>query len=103
MEIATANALYRYFEELYGLNQNVIVLCGTNMFDIMDKHECHMDEIMITIPRLISYRFVRDTDKIILIQSDGLMSFANDITFLSADYFEFCLPFLIVVLAILFI
>ena len=34
MEIATADALFRYFEELYGLNQNVIALCGTDLFDI---------------------------------------------------------------------
>ena len=55
MEIATANALFRYFEELYGLNQNVIALCGINVFDITDKYERRMDEVMITIPRLVPY------------------------------------------------
>lgn len=85
MEIATANALYRYFEELYGLNQNVIALCGTDLFDIMAKPEHRIDEIMITIPRLVPYKF-RDADKIMLIQSDGLMNFASDIPFLDTDY-----------------
>ena len=85
MEKATANALFRYFEELYGLNQNVIALCGTDLFDIMGKQEHRIDEIMITIPRLIPYKF-RDADKIMLIQKDGLMSFVNDIPFLGLDY-----------------
>ena len=86
MEITTANALFRYFEELYGLNQNVIALCGINVFDITDKQERRMDEVMITIPRLVPYKFVRDTDKIMLIQSDGLMNFVDDIPFIGADY-----------------
>ena len=85
METATANALFRYFEELYGLNQNVIALCGINVFDITDKYERRMDEVMITIPRLIPYK-LRDADKIMLIQKDGLMSFVNDIPFLGLDY-----------------
>lgn len=86
MEIATVNALFRYFEELYGLNQNVIALCGINVFDITDKHERRMDEVMITIPRLVPYKLVRNTDKIILIKSDGLMSFADEIPFIGTDY-----------------
>ena len=86
MEITTANALFRYFEELYGLNQNVIALCGITVFDITDKQERRMDEVMITIPRLVPYKFVRNTDKIMLIQSDGLMNFVDDIPFIGADY-----------------
>ena len=33
MTIVTANALFRYFKTLYNLNQNMIALCGADVFD----------------------------------------------------------------------
>ena len=81
MEIATADALFRYFEELYGLNQNVIALCGTNGFDIMEKQERRMDEVMITIPRLVPYGKNKKSKLYEIKKSDGLMNFLEDITF----------------------
>ena len=86
MEITTANALYRYFEELYGLNQNVIALCGINVFDITDKQERRMDEVMITIPRLVPYGKNKKSQLYEIKKSDGLMNFLEDITFLKGGY-----------------
>ena len=86
MEIATANALFRYFEELYGLNQNVIALCGINVFDITDKYERRMDEVMITIPRLVPYGKNKKSQLYEIKKSDGLMNFLEDIAFLKEGY-----------------
>lgn len=33
MKITTANALFRYFKTLYGLNQTLTILCGTDILD----------------------------------------------------------------------
>jgi len=80
------DALFRYFETLYNLNQHLIVLCGTNSFDHMPEQECHIDEVIMNIPRLIPYKFKKNSDKITLINSDGLMRFSSDIPTLTDDY-----------------
>ena len=33
MNVEIASALYRYFEALYELNQNIMVLCGIDVLD----------------------------------------------------------------------
>ena len=88
MEIATVNALFRYFEELYGLNQNVIALCGTNAFDLLEQQgqAQRIDGVMITIPRLIPYGFNKSSNLYEIKSSDGLMNFSEDITFLKESY-----------------
>lgn len=52
MTITTANALFRYFETLYGLNQNLIVLCGTDVFDHQGEQERRIDELMMAVPSM---------------------------------------------------
>ena len=86
MTIGTANALYRYFELLYGLNQNLIVLCGTDVFDHKGEQERRIDEVIIAIPRLVPYGFHKKTGAYKLEKTDGLMNFSDDILFLETEY-----------------
>lgn len=86
MTITTANALFRYFETLYSLNQNVIVLCGTDVFDHKGEQERRIDEVIMAVPRLVPYGFNRKTGVYEIEKADGLMKFSDDISFLSADY-----------------
>ena len=86
MTITTANALFRYFEILYGLNQNLVVLCGTDVFDHKGEQERRIDELLMGVPRLVPYAFDKKTATYRIENADGLMKFSNDIPFLSADY-----------------
>ncbi len=86
MNVTTIKALFRYFEALYNLNKNLLTLCGTNAYHHADGQEDYIDEIIITIPRLIPFKFRRNSDEIILINTDGLMRFSNDILCISRDY-----------------
>ena len=88
MKISIANALFRYFEELYGLNQNVLALCGTNAFDLLEQQEQakRIDGVMITIPRLIPYGSNKMTKIYEIKSADGLMNFSEDISFLKENY-----------------
>ena len=86
MTITTANALFRYFETLYGLNQNLIVLCGTDVFDHQGEQERRIDELMMAVPRLVPYSFKKKTATYEIETADGLMKFSDDIPFLSVDY-----------------
>ena len=86
MTTITIDALGRYFETLYCLNQNLIVLCGTDIFIHSGEQERRMDEIIIAIPRLIPYGFNKKSGMYEIKKTDGLMNFAEDITFLSEGY-----------------
>ena len=86
MTSIAVNALYRYFETLYSLNQNLIVLCGTNAYDHQSEQEQRIDEVMMAIPRLVPYSFDRKSGVYVIDQADGLMEFSGDLPFLSADY-----------------
>lgn len=86
MTITTASALYRYFETLYGLNQNLMVLCGTDVFDHKGEQERRIDELMMAVPRLVPYGFNKKTATYEIEITDGLMKFSEDIPFLEADY-----------------
>ena len=86
MEITTANALFRYFETLYCLNQNLIVLCGTDVFDHMGEQERRIDEVIMSVPRLVPYSFNKKTATYEIEKSDGLIKFSDDISFLTEDY-----------------
>ena len=86
MTITTANALFRYFETLYGLNQNLIVLCGTDVYDHKGEQERRIDEVIMEVPRLVPYSFNKKTGAYEMARADGLMSFADDMLFLEADY-----------------
>lgn len=86
MTIDAANALFRYFESLYSLNQNLIILCGVDILDHKVDYEQRIDEIMMTIPRLLPYVHNKKTQSYEISPKDGLMNFSTDIPFLSADY-----------------
>ena len=81
-----ANALYRYFETLYGLNQNLIILCGVNIFDEKGQLEKYIEKVIMDIPRLVPYVFDRKTSSYRLEPKDGLMEFAEEIPFLQESY-----------------
>ncbi len=86
MTIAAVNALYRYFETLYGLNQNLIVLCGVDIVAYIGEQERRIDEVTMAVPRLVPYVYNKNTSVYEIKKTDGLMSFANDIPFLIDDY-----------------
>lgn len=86
MTIDAANALFRYFESLYSLNQNLIVLCGVDILDHKVDYEQRIDEIMMAIPRLVPYVFNKKSESYEISQADGLMKFSDDIPFLYEDY-----------------
>lgn len=86
MTVTTANALYRYFDTMYGLNQNLITLCGTDICDHMGEQERRMDELAIAVPRLVPYSFNKKAGIYEINKADGLMMFSDDIPFLREDY-----------------
>jgi len=86
MTIDTANALCRYFEALYNLNQNLIVLCGVGVIDSKGDPEKRLDDIIMSVPRLVPYNCNKETSEYKISRSDGLMRFSNDIPFLKDDY-----------------
>ena len=86
MTIPTMNALFRYFETLFTLNQKLLALCGANVFYQMQEQEKLIDEVIINIPRLVPYGYNYKTGMYKIIKSDGLMKFSDDISFLSGDY-----------------
>ena len=86
MTIETANALCRYFETLYSLNQNLMALCGEGIFDDKGNQSRLVDNIIMSIPRLIPLDFNKKTKKYRLAQAEGLMNFSDDIPFISGDY-----------------
>ena len=57
MEKNTLNALYRYFEALYEMNQNLIVLCGMNVIDNRCKYGKILENVIQAIPRLVPYDY----------------------------------------------
>lgn len=86
MKIKTANAIFRYLETLYDLNYNLITLCGTDIFYHICEQEQLVDKIIMDIPRLIPYGYDKSKSEYIIKNADGLMNFADDISFLSLDY-----------------
>ena len=83
MTVETAGALGRYFETLYTLNQNLIVLCGADICDSIE-FDRRVDEVVTAIPRLVPYRKVKSV--YIIEKSDGLMKFSQDLPFLGGEY-----------------
>lgn len=80
------NALFRYFETLYGLNQNLIILCGINIFDNGGKFEKYIEKVIMDIPRLVPYVHDYKTCGYKLEPKDGLLEFSEEIPFLQEDY-----------------
>ena len=72
MTITTADALYRYFEVIYNLNQNLITLCGTNILYHKEEQDRRIDEVVMAIPRLIPYSKNKQTGDYQIKKTDGL-------------------------------
>ena len=45
MTTKAANALYRYFETLYNLNQSLIKLCGIDVIDNSSLYEKYIEDM----------------------------------------------------------
>lgn len=86
MTIQIANALYRYFEALYELNQNILVLCGVDVLDNYEQYEKQVESVIQLIPRLVPYAQDKNTRGYKIISRDGLLEFSNEIPFLNMDY-----------------
>lgn len=86
MKIDTINALFRYFEALYSLNQDLIVLCGIDVINNKELFEKHLENTIMAIPRLVPYRYDRRKGQCTLSGTDGLMSFSDDILYLRSEY-----------------
>ena len=86
MTTEAVNALYRYFATLYSLNQNLIVLCGTDVIDCKGQQEDRIDDVIMSIPRLIPYGFHKKSGRHKIEPSDGVMQLSSDIPFLYTDY-----------------
>lgn len=86
MTVETANALSRYFETLYELNQNLMALCGSDVYDRASECERRVDEVVMAVPRVVPYSFSKKTSTYEIIPSDGLMKFSKDLPFLGGEY-----------------
>lgn len=85
MTVQVANALYRYFEALYELNQNIIILCGVDVLDNQGQYEKQIETVIHLAPRLVPYKY--DAENLCkLVNKDGLLEFENDLPFLKTDY-----------------
>jgi hypothetical protein len=86
MTLPAINALFRYFETLFIMNQNLLALCGSNVFYQMQEQEKLIDDVIINIPRLIPYGYNTKDQLYEIKKSDGLMKFADNFPFLSVEY-----------------
>lgn len=86
MTTKVANALYRYFETLYTLNQNLIVLCGIDAIDNRGQSEDYIDKVVQAVPRLIPYEWNKVQNSYVISDKSGLMDFSTELPFLKNDY-----------------
>ena len=86
MNITIANAMYGYLETLYGLNQKLVKLCGSEI-DAFGNNKEILD-IIQDFPRIIPYGFNDKEGKYELRKKDGLLEFENEISYLLSDYEE---------------
>lgn len=86
MTIQIVNALYRYFEALYELNQNILVLCGVDVLDDYEQYEKQVESVIQLIPRIVPYAQDKNTRGYKIISRDGLLEFSSEIPFLDVDY-----------------
>jgi len=86
MNVKISNALFCYFETLYHLNQKLIKLCGIDAIDDFENGERYILEIIQNIPRLIPYSYNKKTKQLEFKSSDGLLEYAQQITYLNDDY-----------------
>ena len=81
-----ANSLIGYFESLYYLNQKTIALCGVDIEDNSGQYETMVQDVIQAIPRLIPYVYEKKTNQYVICKKDGLLEYADELTFLTDDY-----------------
>lgn len=64
------NALFRYFEALYDLNRDLIMLCGADVLDNSGQYDKCVERVVKTIPELIPYGGNKATDEYVIIEGD---------------------------------
>jgi hypothetical protein len=84
MNTIIADSLFGYFKTLYEINQQIILLCGHEANKFHDTDTLMID-IIQKIPRILPFSYDRNTG-LFIENSDGLMEFRNEITYLSQDY-----------------
>lgn len=86
MTVTAVNALYRYFQALYNLNQHIIILCGVDVLDNKWQYEEHVEEVVLLIPRLVPYSRDKKTKEYQICRNDGLLEIGGEIPFLEESY-----------------
>lgn len=88
MTVEISNALFGYFEALYDLNRNLIMLCGVDVIDNEGQYEKRVREIVQNIPRLVPYAFSHQEQKYVLDDHAGLLEFCDELRFLKSGYMQ---------------
>lgn len=87
MNVEIANALFGYFETLYFINQNLIRLCGAEIFYYrFTEFEKLTLDIIQDIPRIIPYSYNNKENNLILDNRNGLLEYQREIQYLQPDY-----------------
>ena len=86
MNVEIASALYRYFEALYELNQNIMVLCGIDVLDNRGEYEKNIVHVIHLVPKLVPYKYDKRKKSYKLENGDGLLEFESSMPFLRTDY-----------------
>ena len=86
MTANVTNALYGYFETLYDLNRNIIMLCGLDVIDNAGQYEKRLQEVIQDIPRLIPYKKKKGSEEYVIDKHDGLLEFNAQIPLLDVEY-----------------
>lgn len=89
MNIEIANAMSGYFETLYVMNQNLIRLCGADIFYYrFSEFEKLTLDIIQDVPRLIPYSYDNKKKDLIIDNSSGLLEYQVEIQYIKKDYQE---------------
>lgn len=86
MTLETANSLFGYFEILYRVNRNLLLLCGTTLQNIDFSNDVKVLDIVQDIPRIIPFEYVKKQEKLMLVDRNGLLEFDSEIGYLKTDY-----------------
>lgn len=81
-------SFYSYYEVLYGCNQKLLHLIGTDVISHPKDDILLMLEIIDNIPRLIPYGFDNIKNDYTICPQDGLMEFSNKVPLLAKKYNE---------------
>lgn len=82
-----ANAMSGYFETLYIMNQNLIRLCGAEIFYYrFSEFEKLTLDIIQDIPRLIPYSYDNKKQDLIIDDNNGLLEYQAEISYIKNDY-----------------